>query len=233
MTTNARELELFFGQATHSRTKRGPQERKPHIVAILPRGEAIRNFVYSGTLEEVDREVEVTVLSVLPGGESEDRLRRCGENLFPLEEIPERRAVNTLRELLEWRAASGMFSEDINSYIARQTTHGHYGTRIRDLPDGRTISVTNRPIKNGGWVAVHEDITERRKAEARIEFLAHHDGLTELPNRVLFTERLEVAIRDKKWPIYCILERDNRDEMGTPTELTKKYMDYMKRVLET
>ncbi len=40
-------------------------------------------------------------------------------------------------------------------------------------------------------------------------------------------------IRDNQWPIYCIIERDNGHEQGTPLELTKKYMDYMKRVLET
>ena len=31
--------------------------------------------------------------------------------------------------------------------------------------DGRLISVTNRPMAGGGWVATHEDITERRDAE--------------------------------------------------------------------
>jgi sugar phosphate isomerase/epimerase len=41
------------------------------------------------------------------------------------------------------------------------------------------------------------------------------------------------AIRDNKWPIYCLIERDNRDETGSPVELTRKYMDYMKRVLES
>jgi len=71
----------------------------------------------------------------------------------------------SLREVLEQRSRTGTFSEDIDAYIARQTAHGHYGTRIRDLPDGRTIAVTNRPLKNGGWVAVHEDISELRKAE--------------------------------------------------------------------
>jgi sugar phosphate isomerase/epimerase len=40
-------------------------------------------------------------------------------------------------------------------------------------------------------------------------------------------------IRDNQWPIYAIIERDNRDETGSPIELTKKYMDYMKRVLES
>jgi sugar phosphate isomerase/epimerase len=40
-------------------------------------------------------------------------------------------------------------------------------------------------------------------------------------------------IRDNQWPIYCIIERDNRDEIGSAIELTKKYMAYMKRVLES
>ena len=34
------------------------------------------------------------------------------------------------------------------------------------------------------------DVTERKNAEARIAYMAHHDALTDLPNRVLFHERL-------------------------------------------
>jgi diguanylate cyclase (GGDEF)-like protein/PAS domain S-box-containing protein len=34
------------------------------------------------------------------------------------------------------------------------------------------------------------DVTERKAAEARIAYMAHHDALTDLPNRVLFHERL-------------------------------------------
>ena len=36
-----------------------------------------------------------------------------------------------------------------------------------ELKDGRTIAVVNQPMKDGGWVATHEDITERKRAEAR------------------------------------------------------------------
>src|SRR5262249_35194273 len=44
-------------------------KQKPRAVAILPRGEAIRNFVYTDVLDELMRNVEVTVLSVLPSQE--------------------------------------------------------------------------------------------------------------------------------------------------------------------
>ncbi|MEQ1440288.1 EAL domain-containing protein [Fontimonas sp. SYSU GA230001] len=45
-----------------------------------------------------------------------------------------------------------------------------------------------------GYLAIAYDITERKRAEDYIRHLAHHDALTELPNRVLFKDRLDVAI---------------------------------------
>jgi diguanylate cyclase (GGDEF)-like protein/PAS domain S-box-containing protein len=43
-------------------------------------------------------------------------------------------------------------------------------------------------------VNVIEDVTDRKRAEARIEYLANHDALTELPNRAAFTRHLELAV---------------------------------------
>ena len=43
-------------------------------------------------------------------------------------------------------------------------------------------------------LAVIEDVTERKRAEDQIAHMALHDALTELPNRVLFRERLEQAL---------------------------------------
>jgi diguanylate cyclase (GGDEF)-like protein/PAS domain S-box-containing protein len=42
---------------------------------------------------------------------------------------------------------------------------------------------------------VIEDVTERKRAEARIEHMARHDALTDLPNRAAFTEHLEVTLQ--------------------------------------
>jgi diguanylate cyclase (GGDEF)-like protein/PAS domain S-box-containing protein len=44
------------------------------------------------------------------------------------------------------------------------------------------------------WVAILSDITERKATQARFEFLAHHDPLTLLPNRLLLRDRVEQSI---------------------------------------
>lgn len=66
--------------------------------------------------------------------------------------------------------------------------------RIVSFRGERTIVVTAAVTPEGGSVAVHEDVTERRRQEERIAYLAHHDALTGLPNRVLFREQLVEAL---------------------------------------
>ena len=59
---------------------------------------------------------------------------------------------------------------------------------------GRTLGVSHQPMEGGGWVATYEDLTDRSRADARISFMAHHDALTGLPNRLLFRDRMEQAL---------------------------------------
>jgi diguanylate cyclase (GGDEF)-like protein/PAS domain S-box-containing protein len=47
---------------------------------------------------------------------------------------------------------------------------------------------------DGGMVCIVRDITERTYAEEQIKHLAYHDALTGLPNRLLFKDRLTVAL---------------------------------------
>lgn len=59
------------------------------------------------------------------------------------------------------------------------------------------LSIASVPAadrSDGRWVAVFSDITDRKRSEARIEHLAHHDSLTDLPNRALFHQLLNSAI---------------------------------------
>ena len=64
---------------------------------------------------------------------------------------------------------------------------------VFEFPDGRAVAVHERPMPDGGWVATHEDITDRRRSEEQISFLARHDALTGLPNRSLLAERIDLG----------------------------------------
>ncbi len=103
----------------------------------------------------------------------------------------------TVRELLDYRAKSGTFSDDPDQYIERLQTAIAQGKRLSflsELPDGRTIAISIDPTADGGWVATHQDITERRLAEQQIAHMARHDSLTDLPNRMHFREQLAYAL---------------------------------------
>ena len=62
-----------------------------------------------------------------------------------------------------------------------------------ELSDGRTFNLTHLPMQDG-LLTTYEDISERCAAEARMAYLAQHDALTELPNRLLFRKQLEAAL---------------------------------------
>jgi diguanylate cyclase (GGDEF)-like protein/PAS domain S-box-containing protein len=83
-------------------------------------------------------------------------------------------------EYLRWRGKIAISSKPIDSVV--------------ELGNGRTFKIRHRPMSDCGWVATHEDITEQRRSEVKIEYMAHHDSLTDLANRVLLNERLEVAL---------------------------------------
>jgi diguanylate cyclase (GGDEF)-like protein/PAS domain S-box-containing protein len=77
--------------------------------------------------------------------------------------------------------------------------------RIRRLPDGQCVHLGVELIPDiredgrvRGLFAVTSDITEHKREQERIRYLAQHDSLTGLPNRMLFYDRLAQAMRSAK-----------------------------------
>jgi diguanylate cyclase (GGDEF)-like protein/PAS domain S-box-containing protein len=59
------------------------------------------------------------------------------------------------------------------------------------------LTIAAKRERAGQWlydISVVEDISERKRAEERIHYLATHDGLTGLPNRAMFAQLLTLAI---------------------------------------
>ncbi len=94
------------------------------------------------------------------------------------------------------------------------------GSEIQVLTFGRRVAFDGRD----GYLVAAVDITERRKAEARIAHMAHHDGLTNLANRDLYHDRLRQALErsrsgNKRVAVLCVdldLFKNVNDAFGHP-----------------
>ncbi|WP_166297036.1 bifunctional diguanylate cyclase/phosphodiesterase [Bradyrhizobium sp. 2S1] len=98
-----------------------------------------------------------------------------------------------LRDLILHRQATGSFVGDVDAYCARFINPD--SDKVQDavitIPDGRSIHLIYKRSPDGGWATTLEDVTEGRRAQARIEYLAHYDALTNLPNRTLLQRHAE------------------------------------------
>ena len=106
-----------------------------------------------------------------------------------------------LRELLHHRKAVGAFHGDPEGYlteILENIAQSKISNHVAKATDGRVFSILRRPIATGGWIATHEDITDRHRAEERIVHMARHDALTDLPNRMMLRERLAYELKRVK-----------------------------------
>ncbi len=88
----------------------------------------------------------------------------------------------------------GTAGHEVRKVVWANELAGGVETYERRRPNGRHIEVHNVPIDGGGFVRTYTDITERRGTEEKIRFLAHHDALTELANRPVLRQRLQMEL---------------------------------------
>ena len=95
---------------------------------------------------------------------------------------------------------TGAFAGDPDDYVADTLRRMRTGRRCRTsgkCPDGRVISVSSRPMAGGGWVATHQDITERRRQDQERDRLVAQEQRRAMIDAAIaaFRERVEAMLK--------------------------------------
>jgi diguanylate cyclase (GGDEF)-like protein len=133
--------------------------------------------------------------------DEEQRLMVCNDRYIEMYGLSKDLAVpgTPFRTIIESRIAKGLYTgDDPQRYLEERLSAAREPvptTKIQELSDGRIIAIMHEPMEHGGWVATHEDITQLRRIEARLSHMSRHDSLTDLPNRALLREQIDICLK--------------------------------------
>ncbi len=143
-----------------------------------------RDYLY----ELIDSMSEAVIVSDLDG--IVQRSNRAATRLLGSE-------FNELKGKLLWE----LFAESVRAGISMDNLAGSSGETVMITADGEEVPVsyTSAAISAGrsgpdGFVLVVRNISERKRAERRIRYLARFDALTRVPNRMQFQHLLQRAL---------------------------------------
>jgi len=103
----------------------------------------------------------------------------------------------TLREILDYqwhKNLCGREDKNFEDFARPRQVFDRQNFQEMRFPSGRVVEIRSVPRAGGGAVRTYTDITQRKQAEERTRYFAHHDDLTRLVNRSVFRGRLEEAM---------------------------------------
>ncbi|HLH92746.1 MAG TPA: EAL domain-containing protein [Xanthobacteraceae bacterium] len=197
-----RALQLAAVLAQRCRTERAHAKTRRELAAAQ-RAAQLVSTEYQRQRRDRDKLFETALNNMSQGlcmFDSDANLLVCNERYVEMYDLDHAVVVPgaNLRAILLHRKACGNFAGDPELYVRdllAAVGKGDVYTQLVQSGDGRTISIVNRAMANGGWVATHEDITERTRAEEKIRHMARHDSLSGLPNRAAFRDEMEQALK--------------------------------------
>jgi diguanylate cyclase (GGDEF)-like protein len=227
--TMTREVLRRFNRITSYMTRLAKQPVAEEVPSLGDRDElgdmarAVQVFKQNGEellerkmqLEQVNVQLDIALNTMAHGlcmFDSHRRLIICNDRYAAMYGLPVelRKPGTQLNAILQCLIDRHAFAETPEETFAAINTIAADGNfqYIKALSDGRLFAISHQSTADGGWVAIHEDITERRQAEAHVVHLARHDHLTDLPNRIFFREELDKTLQrlhtGQKFAILCL-----------------------------
>ena len=121
-------------------------------------------------------------------------------------------ALPTMEEMFRYNAERGEYGEgDVEELVSQRmelAEQKEAHTYDRKRPNGTILEVRGVPLEGSGFLTTYRDVTELRRNQEKVVYLAHHDVLTGLPNRLLLRDRLHQSValakRGHLMALHCV-----------------------------